>query len=57
MKPYIKQKIKEYLAEIDIERVPKEYRISLIKECIKGLKTLDELNLLVKFKTTYPFIK
>ena len=52
-----KKEIREYLKVIDIDSLPKERRLPLIKELIVKFKEIEELNLWEKFQSIYVFNK
>lgn len=52
-----KKEIREYLRVVDIDSLPKEKRLPLIKELIAKFKEIEELNLWEKFESIYVFNK
>ena len=56
MKPHIKKMVREYLEAVDLNTVRKDLRVPLIKESIRLLTNLDEINILHKMKAIYPMV-
>lgn len=56
MSPHVKELVRDYLQEVDLKTIKKDFRISLIKECIKKLNMLEKIGLLDKIKLFYPMV-
>jgi hypothetical protein len=52
-----KKEIREYLRVVDIDSLPKEKRLPLIKELIANFREIEELSLWEKFQSIYVFNK
>jgi hypothetical protein len=52
-----KKEIREYLRVVDINSLPKEKRLPLIKELIANFKELEELNFFEKYETIFLYNK
>lgn len=52
-----KKEIREYLRVVDIDSLPKEKRLPLIKELIANFKEIEELNFWEKYESIFLFNK
>ena len=52
-----KKEIREYLRVVDINSLPKEKRLPLIKELIANFKEIEELNFWEKYESIFLFNK